>query len=77
MRVAQRIFADGRDYAEGQRALKAAGIDVLNNYDRETVAYDPADVRSQFAAFDPRFRDSPLLLAQSDAYKSALPRPKR
>ena len=62
---------------EARDIMKKLGFDSAGWQGRETAVFDPEQIRSTNAAFDPRFKDSPLLLAQSDAYKEgALPRPK-
>jgi hypothetical protein len=46
-----------------QDALKKTGYDSVSNLDREISVLDPNQIRSVNAAFDPRFKDSSLLLA--------------
>ena len=70
------VSLNGLPIKEVHGALRRAGggtmTDVLKNigYDgtksaRETVIFDPKNIRSRFAAFDPFNRDSSNLLAQS------------
>ena len=70
------VSLNGLPTKEVHEALRRAGggtmTDILKNigYDgtksaRETVIFDPKNIRSRFAAFDPFNRDSSNLLAQS------------
>ena len=70
------VSLNGLPTKEVHEALRRAGggtmTDILKNigYDgtksaRETVIFDPKNIRSRFAAFDPFNRESSNLLAQS------------
>ena len=76
------VSLNGLPTKEVHEALRRAGggtmTDILKNigYDgtksaRETVIFDPKNIRSRFAAFDPFNRDSSNLLAQSAKFAPA------
>jgi hypothetical protein len=52
-----------RQQEEIQRRLKGKGFDGLNMFGNEIIIFDPSNIRSVNAAFDPAKRGSPNIMA--------------